>query len=98
MMRQQPPAGSSLSVLVKEFAMAHLQEAFIILSTIYFYICLESNDYVLYCVNSKFLAVVKKYLSNCTVRIFLVHGKRGDIITQGSNLTARTLLLTSHAM
>jgi len=69
-MRQQPPVGSSSSVLVKEFAMTNLQEAFIIPSMVHFHICVESNDYVLYCVNSELLAIVEKYLSNCTVRIF----------------------------
>jgi len=49
-MRQQPPVGSSSSVLVKEFAMPHLQEAFVIPSMVHFHICLESNDCMFYIV------------------------------------------------
>jgi hypothetical protein len=76
-MKQQPPVGSSSSVLVKEFALAHLQEAFIIPSMVHFHICLESNDCMFYIVLTGLLAIVKKYLSNCTVRIFFSAWKKG---------------------
>jgi hypothetical protein len=95
-MRQQPQARSSSSELVKEFAMAHLPEAFIIPSMVHFHICLESNDCMFYIVLIlNFWPLLKILVKMYSENIFLLHGKRGGVITQLSNLTARTVMLTS---
>jgi hypothetical protein len=52
--------------------------------------------YVLYCVNSKLLAIVKKILVKLySENILQLMEKGSGIITQLSNLTARTIILTS---